>query len=111
MMTGQELEHWEKYDNLVATLGVESLIKKIDLLPNAEARIRKALAEGDEHLNTIPLREWDRIGGIIATGRDQENIRLIQDSTWQKMGKVQSAAQRVCCLKHVAKNYYLEEEE
>ena len=108
MMTGQGLEHWEKYDNLVAHIGVESLIKKIDRLSNAKTRIRKALAEGDEHLNTIPLHEWDRIGGI--TKNFNNKITLKWDSTWQKVSKVQSAAQRICCLKHVAKNYYLEED-
>ena len=48
--------HSEYYGEIVADAGID--------FTNAPImdRVREALASGDEHLNTIPLRTWDIMG-------------------------------------------------
>ena len=58
------------------------------------ARVKAALASGDEHLNTIPLVEWDHRGcGLLAAAR-----------AFKAHGDFDSMAGRVCLLKQVAKD-------
>jgi hypothetical protein len=57
-------------------------------------RVRKALAAGDEHLNTIPLDEWDR----RASGPTPH-----LSSAFKRHGDFWSLAGAVCVLKEAAK--------
>jgi hypothetical protein len=57
-------------------------------------RIKAALAEGDEHLNTIPLAQWDRLS--VPVGADASQLlRLAGDYPTQ--------AGANCILKEAAK--------
>lgn len=59
------------------------------------ARVRKALAEGDEHLNTIPLAEWDKLAvyGRRALSR-----------AFKEHGDFYSMAGGVCAYKQAARD-------
>lgn len=61
--------------------------------PNFLRRIKEALASGDEHLNTIPLIEWDRRA---------KSLFGVVDDAFRKAGDVPSLAGQVCLLKWVA---------
>lgn len=58
-------------------------------------RVRKALADGDEHLNTIPLRLWDS----MAIACSSTFSRALKEH-----GDFYSLAGGVCCLKQAAKD-------
>jgi len=111
-------EHFDKYEALAQRIGIDRLI---DVMPVTAERVRRALDQGDEHLNSIPLRLWDQAVGYWepsyikpkmqtcptcghkhAVGFSQrEFLRLepFQDGP-------HSAAERVCLLKHVATHHY-----
>ncbi|MBT3401664.1 MAG: hypothetical protein HN420_16940, partial [Rhodospirillaceae bacterium] len=55
-------EHYEKYERLARWLGIET-IKSAVIDSIDPGRIRAATAQGDEHLNMIPLHLWDRLHG------------------------------------------------
>lgn len=58
------------------------------------ARVKAALANGDEHLNTLPLSLWDKRGeGLIGIGK-----------AFKAHGDNDSLAGRVCILKQAAKD-------
>ena len=62
--------------------------------PKLIARVKAALANGDEHLNTIPLSEWD----ILAAGAAPQiaaSLKLHGDSY--------SLAGGVCVMKEAAR--------
>jgi hypothetical protein len=77
------VEHNAKYDEIIEKAGgVTSLRFSI---PAPIEVIREALANGDEHLNTIPLQRWDHAAQFA----------------WLPRGL--SLAEKVCTLKRVAK--------
>lgn len=57
------------------------------------SRVRQALANGDEHLNTIPLREWDIRATCLLP-----SIR----AAFRAHGDGDSLAGRVCLIKQAA---------
>lgn len=57
-------------------------------------RVRKALADGDEHLNTIPLREWDERALWLESPLS---------SALRAHGDVYCAATATCVLKAAAR--------
>ena len=89
-------EHTDKYDGLIAQMG--GLDQFWDMIPVGVDKIRAALDNGDEHLNTIPLHVWDR-----AAGYDYRNMNIhlpnIPQEGWIKG---MSLAERVCTLKRAA---------
>ena len=99
--------HREKYEALAHVVGIEDLKKIIFFHGTTPDRINKALAGGDEHLNTIPLRVWDQMA--LSTGEADSDapkgppIRF--EYPWTKLKEPQSLAMRVCMLKYVAKHY------
>ena len=126
MMKTQKREHYEKYETLAQQF------ERFDLpmlVPVSRERILQALAAGDEHLNTIPLKIWDRAAAIeYKTGVDSPwwvktdrcptcgqvrpgaTVKRVVDPLWAafkhetKNGwAYYSLAERVCLLKHVAK--------
>lgn len=61
-------------------------------------RVKAALASGDEHLNSIPLRVWDAWGTSLLA---YQGSRLRQ--AFQRRGDIVSAAGLVCLTKLSAK--------
>ena len=113
--------HEEKYDRLAHMLGVEALVK---LVPFTRERVQQALAQGDEHLNTLSLATWDRQHGYAPDECKPKECPCCKQwvpSTAQRdagvWGLVRkyvrehhtsmawSQADTVCVLKHVAKFY------
>ena len=70
-------------------------------------QIQEALASGDEHLNTLPIEEWDKASGFVFTRTDdEENMHRIP-SALQPLFAAQginaySCSQCVSLLKHAA---------
>lgn len=95
-------EHYEKYDTLAKRIGIHALKR---IIPASAGEIRAALAKGDEHLNSIPLWQWDRAAGIISDFYGCCRLTWIPPFTRDAASGL-SAAERVCVLKHVAR-YYL----
>ncbi len=58
-------------------------------------RVSKCLAEGDEHLNRIPLSFWDGMGPALSG-----NLRR----ALKEHGDFWSMAGSVCCLKQAARD-------
>jgi hypothetical protein len=77
------------YRAVNATAGLK--IRNADLL----ARVKRALVNGDQHLNTIPLVTWD----VMAIGHESQ----IRDALRQH-GDFYSLAGGVCCLKQAARD-------
>lgn len=86
----KEISHADYYRAIAATAGVS--------YENADARfldrVRRALAAGDEHLNTIPLAEWD--------ARSTSIFGL--HNAFRAHGDIYSLAGGVCLVKQAAKD-------
>jgi len=123
-------DHEEKYTRLARRLGWQALLS---LVPATRVRVRRALDEGDVHLNTISLSSWDTAALDQSTkapkskkcsycgssvrnpkhpsslyGPNQPYERLKQTARdprlpWYREPGL-SLAERVCVLKLVAKN-------
>lgn len=98
----QTKEHFDKYEALAQKIGIERLIP---LVPATPSQIRAAL-ETDFHLNNIPILRWDRAAGAsqAETGRffGKDRTSPVPDAL-RRHGL--SLAERVCVLKHVAREY------
>jgi hypothetical protein len=114
-------EHFDKYEALAQRIGIDRLVAVLKHMSLTPGRIQRALDQGDEHLNSIPLRMWDAAVGYYepsymkpkmqtcptcghkhAVGFDQRaflRLEPFQDGP-------HSAAERVCLLKHVATHHY-----
>ena len=70
----------------------------------AQEEIKEALAKGDEHLNTLDIRQWDSATGFYVKGSDYE---IIPSPIWNlyRQNHVTSAScsQGVCLLKEAAR--------
>ena len=89
-MTEQEQAHFDKY---------EELFKKkphvLSLIPFTQKMVKRALSEGDIHLNTLPLAKWDGRAPLVGW-------------TLNKDGKLYSTlAEQVCLLKHAAIHHFV----
>jgi hypothetical protein len=60
-------------------------------------RFRRVLAAGDEHLNSIPLRQWDAWGANPVT-------RSALSRALKLRGDFLTEAGIVCCLKQAARD-------
>lgn len=70
-MTSAKSEHREKYGKLVETIGLDYLIK---LIPVKDLQTLREKLEEDEHLNNIPLEDWDRAGMLLHFLSKKYNI-------------------------------------
>lgn len=61
------------------------------------SRSKAALEEGDEHLNTIPLSQWDNLALIYQPAIAHANKQINGKSTW-------SLCEGVCAFKALAKH-------
>ena len=98
-------EHYEKYDKLSREIGIEELKKSI---PLTSEQIKEAITK-DDYLNNIPLYKWDRWSGYtvkINHETQEQTYTPLFYGVWGKTRKMHlSLADRVCILKHVARNY------
>lgn len=101
-------EHEEKCEALAQRYGVAALLRK---MPVSAAKIVAALAAGDEHLNTIALRLWDRAAGVTSRegSKDWPYPELRASARFHPWSKIptSSLSDRVAVLKHVAKYHYI----
>ena len=100
--TGVELSHQYIYSRAITRFGGLKVIKP--LIPFSLEEIKKALAEGDEHLNTLDIRKWDSAAGFYVKGSDCE---IMPSPIWNlyRQNHVTSAScsQGVCLLKEAAR--------
>jgi len=97
-------EHFEKYEVLCRKIGVGKLVDRIYHL---KFQVEKALREGDRYLNTIPLCSWDHLAGYVDHGCGGiQKINVYDEGIWN--GHRLSLGERVCVLKHVAREYVAE---
>lgn len=82
-MTKSEQEHFDKYENLYRQ---NEWVKKF--IPFTKEEVKNALASGDNHLNSLPLKKWD------MTAIQALKIKGL------------SLSEKVCLLKHTAKYHY-----
>ena len=101
-------EHFNKYDALAKGLGLESVK---GLVPFKKERIVKALKEGDSHLNSLPLKQWDNVDAMMrylvhqCTTPVLKELGLFISEGNHKRSFGWSLCNTVCTLKHVAKHY------
>jgi hypothetical protein len=67
--------------------------------PFIKNRVRPALEAGDEHLNTIPLHEWDRMAG----GTKERPIPFTLAQAFRDRGDYATPAGLVCVYKEAAR--------
>uniref|UniRef100_A0A6M3LSB9 Uncharacterized protein n=1 Tax=viral metagenome TaxID=1070528 RepID=A0A6M3LSB9_9ZZZZ len=99
-------EHYDKYEALSQKIGIEALRA---IIPVTKEKIRAALENGDEHLNSISLHLWDKAAGMIP----KRNYCTTKEFyvSWESpftsgVANGLSLAERVCILKHVAQYHY-----
>lgn len=89
-------KHYEEYEALARLIGIEALKR---LMP-VDKETLKVAYDKDEHLNSIPLAEWDRRCPAVLNLR--RRARSGQKTfTW-------APCNGVCVLKHVARHHVLE---
>lgn len=91
----KEATHAEYYSSIADEIGVT--FRNSAKLPE----IKKALAEGDKHLNSIPLRWWDMQAQQIATSKTA--------AAFKSRGDYATRAGLVCVLKEAARKAASEE--
>ena len=96
-ITGETVSHSEIYTRAINACG--GLDAVISYIPFSLEHIQKALADNDEHLNTLPLKTWDF---------GSERVR---DLCYRKAGiTYMSLSQGVCLLKEAARQWAEREE-
>ena len=100
--TGVELPHSYIYRRAIMRFGGLDAIKPF--IPFSLEVIKKALSEGDEHLNTLEMRRWDNASGFYCQG----NVVLHSASPiWNLYRQYHvtsaSCSQGVCLLKEAAR--------
>ena len=111
----QKQEHFEKYDALAAEIGIARIIEAI---PFSADSVRRALDQGDEHLNSLPMKKWDQVTGYAGWGVGriepcptcgQKRRVKWSNRDFRKLPPFEhgphTPSERVCLLKHVAKHY------
>lgn len=100
--TGVELPHKYIYRRAIMRFGGLDAIKP--LIPFSVTKIREALANGDEHLNTLNIGIWDNAAGFYVDG---PNCIIMPSPIWnlymQHNVKSASCSQGVCLLKEAAR--------
>lgn len=94
--TGEQLTHSEIYTRAINLLG--GLDAVIPLIPFSLEKIKTALENHDEYLNTLRLTTWD-FGGIS-----------VKDKLYHVGVNIISRSQLVCILKEAARQWAEREE-
>ena len=99
--TGAEITHSEKYQRAIRALG--GLEAVVPFIPFSKYAIVRALRDGDEHLNSLPLSAWDSAAGFVGVG---EHFRCVRGALWGLYAKhgvtSASCSEGVCLLKEAA---------
>ena len=96
-------EHHQKYEDLAQQIGIEELVA---ILPVSRERITEALNGDDHYLNTIPLKLWDLAAGADKYRLCHGDYRLTFKAPFTPANASGlSLCDRVCVLKHVARNH------
>ena len=107
--TGEKMEHRAIYQRAVERFGGLKAIKP--LIPFSLEQIKKALESGDEHLNTLPIKEWNFASGFVTYKWECKPI--FHQPIWYLYKKhgITSASnsQGVCLLKEAARVWAEEE--
>ena len=100
--TGEQLSHQYIYRRAIMRFGGLKAIEPF--IPFSLEEIKKALAKGDEHLNTLDMRKWDNASGFYCQGSE---CRIIPSPIWnlyrQHHVTSVSCSQSVCLLKEAAR--------
>lgn len=105
--------HQECMEHATKMLGYENIKKCI---PFALSEIKRALANGDEWLNTLDMKKWDYESGFVwSRTRNGESLAYRPETElvklYRKVGlKSWSNSQGVSLLKHVARLWATESE-
>ncbi len=91
-------EYYEKYSKLVDAIG-ESLV--YSMLPEKNVDKLKEAFLKNEHLNSIPLKEWDRVRAGASTEEISKSPVYLAFKRRQR-GMPLSIADCTCALKHCA---------
>ena len=96
------------YDDAIEVLGLSNLAH---LIPFTPEQIIQALRDGDEHLNSLPISEWDRASGFIFTRTDDdEQVHRVPSGLTHLFKQhnidAYSCSQCVSLLKRAAKQLY-----
>jgi len=86
VMDEGDIEHAKKYEERAQKLGIDHIR---GYMPASAQKIRRALEQGDNYLNTIPLRKWDEMAEMMG----------YRNEGW-------SLSEAVSLLKHVAKWHF-----
>ena len=98
--------HKEKMQFLINYLGYEDVKKCI---PFSIAKIKKGIKK-DEHLNNLPLKEWDKAAGLISIGGYVHRVPSQLVNLYRQHGiNAFSQADGVCILKECARMWADEE--
>jgi hypothetical protein len=79
----------EYYSDVCEAAGIK--VTSISLIK----RVQEALGAGDEHLNTIPLPDWDMMA---------MNARRVLENPLKERGDFFSLGSGVCAMKQAARN-------
>ncbi len=97
--------HFAKYEALTNQIGLTAIKAKI--LASFSIDYIKQKSGEDEHLNNIPLAIWDNMAGNIAV---HPRVKLSMSPPWNHFAANHlSLAERVCTLKHVAREHIAKE--
>lgn len=86
VMDEGDKEHFRKYEERAQKLGIDHIR---GYMPVSAQRVRRALEQGDKYLNTIPLRDWDKMAQMMG----------YRNEGW-------SMSEAVSLLKHVARWHF-----
>ena len=100
--TGEQLSHQYIYRRSIMRFGGLKAIEPF--IPFSLEEIKKALAKGDEHLNTLDMRKWDNASGFYCKGSE---CCIVPSPIWnlyrQHHVTSVSCSQSVCLLKEAAR--------
>lgn len=100
--TGEQLSHQYIYRRAIMRFGGLKAIEPF--IPFSLEEIKKALAKGDEHLNTLNMKRWDNASGFYCQGSE---CCIAPSPIWNlyRQHHVTSAScsQSVCLLKEAAR--------
>lgn len=96
--------HREQYHRAIQKLG--GLEAVIPFIPFSHKNIVRALQDGDEHLNSLPLAAWDSASGFVSRNA---NVFAVGSELWSLLASFDitsySNAQLVCLLKEAAREW------
>ena len=98
---GERVSFEEFYRRVIEYLG--GLDAVLPYIPFSLKEIQRALANGDENFNTLPLKKWDAAAGYLSQGwaciPTHSGLTILLR---QKSIKSYSCSQNVCILKEAA---------